>query len=1026
MAKTSKIQTNTSKTQLNPAQKKAVQHDKGPLLIIAGAGTGKTHVITQRIVSLVERELAKPEEILALTFTQKAAQEMTERVDIAMPYGYTETHISTFHSFCDQVLRQEAIYIGLDPGYTLMSNSQEYVFFRERLFDLPLKRFRPHGNPTKFINEILKHFSRLQDENIGPEAYRKYLASAKAKKLSKDERADYSELANVYEKYSEMKVQESRMGFSDLVPTVLRLFHGKPEVLKRYREKFKYYLVDEYQDTNFVQNELVKLLAGKNGNITVVGDDDQSIYKFRGAAISNILDFKRFYPDYKKVVLTENYRSRQQILDKSYSLISQNNPYRLEVTEKIDKKLKGIDYGTKSEVHRSKTSSDSQMELKVEDLDKKTPLVDDAVRRIHTRSDVEEAESVVKEIKSLISGKKPKYKLSDIAILVRANDHSENFITSLKYHGIQFTFTGPKGLYSRPEIKDMIALLRLSVDYKDDISMYRVLTLPMSDISAREYVDLQRLARKKRISVFELVEELLGIKVGEKKGKSGKSASISRLAQKLLDKKSIDWLKDLMNSLDAAFSMVRELRPVGEILYELVTRIGYLEYFLKEESTMNEWKISNISKYFELLKKFSNESDSATVHEYLDYLEYSLEIGENPQADPLDVENPEAVNISTIHGAKGLEFPVVFMVNLVSDRFPTRRRSEVLPIPEDLIQETLPEGDEHVQEERRLFYVGMTRAMDRLYLTSADYYGDGIRKKKQSIFLHDLDLVVESKGEPSKSLSDRTSIVSEKPIVEIPPDIRKTAISHIERNLSYSHISSYTNCPYQFYFRYILNVPGAESAARSFGMTIHNTLREFYDRLSRFKGGLPGVSSEPTLEDLLKIYDEKWQSSGYESQKQEDRRYESGKQSLEKFYQKCYRKKDLPIALEKRFRVSLGNFWVTGVIDRMDKTDEGIEIIDYKTGKTPSDIKALKKDLQPAIYVLAAEALYKEPVVGASLLYVEGQKKIDILVDDNLKEKAVKEIKATLEDIRSLKFEPNPGRLCKFCDYRNICDYALV
>ena len=326
---------NTS-VRLNKQQKEAVGWGEGPLLIIAGAGTGKTTVITERIKHLITSGLAKPSEILALTFTNKAALEMEERVDVAMPLGYTSMWIMTFHSFCDRVLRAEALHIGLDPRFHLMSQAQTIQFVRNSLFQFDLDYFRPLGNPTKFVGGMVEHFSRLQDEDISPQDYLTYAKKLKTEKL---EMKKTLELAKAYQKYDELKTKAGKMDYGDLITKTLKLFRDRPNILTGYQKQFKYILVDEFQDTNIAQNELVKLLAGKNANISAVCDDDQSIYKWRGAAVSNVLDFRKTYPKTKIVTLTKNYRSTQEILNRAYDLIQMNNPDRLEVKEEIDKRL---------------------------------------------------------------------------------------------------------------------------------------------------------------------------------------------------------------------------------------------------------------------------------------------------------------------------------------------------------------------------------------------------------------------------------------------------------------------------------------------------------------------------------------------------------------------------------------------------------------------------------------------------------------------------------------------------------------
>lgn len=312
---------------LNPEQKKAVEHKTGPILVVAGAGTGKTRVIAQRVKHLIEKEKIEPKEILALTFTEKAAGEMLERVDDVMPLGYEEPWVNTFHSFADRLLRIEGLEIGLDPSFKILSGPEQWILFRKNLFRFNLKYFRPLGNPTKFISAILKFISRLQDENISPKEFEDF---AKDFKGDKEERERWLELANTYKTYEELKIENSVMDFGDLIIWTLRLFNERPNLLKKYQKQFKHVMVDEFQDTNHAQYELIKLLCKKetldDRSLLVVGDDSQSIYKFRGAAISNILEFMEDYPEAELISLLKNYRSTQEILDPAYKLIQNNNP----------------------------------------------------------------------------------------------------------------------------------------------------------------------------------------------------------------------------------------------------------------------------------------------------------------------------------------------------------------------------------------------------------------------------------------------------------------------------------------------------------------------------------------------------------------------------------------------------------------------------------------------------------------------------------------------------------------------------
>src|SRR3989304_4540160 len=333
---------------LNPEQLAAVTHGDGPLLIIAGAGTGKTKVITHRIAHLIEKGV-NPNQILALTFTEKAAGEMEERVDRLVPYGYSNVWISTFHSFGDRVLRDNVLEIGLTPDFKVLSEAERIIFLKEHLFELPLNYYRPLGNPTRYLSAITGLISRLKDEDVGVDEYRKYAEDLKKSGVRSQElepeTIQQDELAKTYAKYQELMARNGYLDFGDQVVLPLKLFRARPHILKRYQEKFQYILVDEFQDTNYAQFQLVRLLSERHKNITVVGDDDQSIYKFRGAAISNVLGFQKIYPDAKLITLTKNYRSCQPILDSAYRLISHNNPDRLEIKSGIDKRLTSVASG---------------------------------------------------------------------------------------------------------------------------------------------------------------------------------------------------------------------------------------------------------------------------------------------------------------------------------------------------------------------------------------------------------------------------------------------------------------------------------------------------------------------------------------------------------------------------------------------------------------------------------------------------------------------------------------------------------
>ncbi|MBI2598777.1 UvrD-helicase domain-containing protein [Candidatus Curtissbacteria bacterium] len=511
---------------LNPEQHKAVTTTQGPLLIIAGAGTGKTAVIAHRIAAIIEKKLAKPQEILALTFTDKAAGEMEERVDILVPYGFIDTWISTFHAFGDRILRDNALDIGLTPDFKVLSRPQQVLFFQQNLFRFELDYFRPLSNPTKFIGAILTFFSRLKDENVSPEEFQTYVKDQRSKVKSQEDKIEvkkYQELAQAFESYERFKDEAGFLDFGDQVVKTIELFTKRPKILTTYQSQFKYILVDEYQDTNYAQNELVKLLASARKNICVVGDDDQSIYKFRGAAISNILEFKKTYPKAVQVVLTQNYRSTQAILDSAYKLIRHNDPDRLEVQNKIDKKLKSI---TGQGIPPQEIFADTISE---------------------------EADAVAAEIEKLMgkqtaNRKQPsavgrkQYAYKDFAILVRANSQADHFLRALNMKGIPHKFVGSSGLYQQPEVNLLISFLTAISNFEDSLNLFNLMTSEIYEIGAVDAIKLTSWAKRKNRSLFYVLTNLIAV--------DNRDIEISKESQAIVEK----LIEDLKGSIELSKS----------------------------------------------------------------------------------------------------------------------------------------------------------------------------------------------------------------------------------------------------------------------------------------------------------------------------------------------------------------------------------------------------------------------------------------------------------------------------------------
>ncbi|MFZ5639289.1 MAG: DNA helicase PcrA [Bacillota bacterium] len=605
---------------LNPPQREAVTHTEGPLLILAGAGSGKTRVLTYRIAYLLHEGGVSPHNILAITFTNKAAKEMKERLADLIGIQSEYLWVCTFHAACVRILRREIGVLGYDRNFVIYDSADQQTLLKQCLKELNIddKRFPPRA--------MAAGISGAKNKLWGPAEYEKRAF-------------DYYEqtVARVYELYQKKLRANNALDFDDLLTLTVRILEENPEVLRFYQDRFRYILVDEYQDTNHAQYRLINMLAQKHRNLCVVGDADQSIYGWRGADIQNILDFERDYPDTEVIKLEQNYRSTKVILEAAYKVIK-NNQERKETrlwTENAE--------GAPIELFRA------------QDERQEAYFVADRIYRMHQEEN------------------KP---YSEFAVLYRTNAQSRMVEEVLLKHNIPYTIVGGLKFYERKEIKDIIAYLRVILNPADTISLHRIVNVPRRGIGDTSVGKMTEYARGNGLTLFQAMGQ-----VTEVPGLTGRVTKPVLELIKLIN----GWREKL-----ADFT-------VTALVEEILDKTGYMRELQAENTVEAETRIENIKEFLSVTKDFDKHSEEKSLEEFLAGISLVSDI------DTYE-DKSDAVVLMTMHSAKGLEFPVVFVVGMEEGIFPHSR--------------SLLESAE-MEEERRLFYVAITRAMEKLYLTCA-------------------------------------------------------------------------------------------------------------------------------------------------------------------------------------------------------------------------------------------------------------------------------------------------------------------
>ena len=609
---------------LNREQQEAVKHTEGPLLIMAGAGSGKTRVLTHRIAYLVDEKRVPPYNILAITFTNKAAKEMKERVESLVGHESYQIWVSTFHSMCVRILRRDIEQIGYNRNFTILDSSDQQTVIKQVLKNLNIdpKNFEPRA--------MIGQISNLKNELITPEEYSKTANNYFEK-----------EVAKIYHAYQKMLRKNEALDFDDLIMQTIHLFERVPATLEYYQNRFQYIHVDEYQDTNHAQYYLVKLLADKYKNLCVVGDSDQSIYRWRGANIANILSFEKDYQDATTILLEQNYRSTKSILDAANEVIKHNKGRQVK-----------------------KLWTDNQSGEKI--------------NYYQGSSERDEAIFITETIQNLIGDKK--YTPSEIAVLYRTNAQSRAIEDAFMKSDITYQMIGGQRFYDRKEIKDMIAYLRLITNPDDDISFERVVNVPKRGVGATSVERLRTYATENDISFYQAAKEV------DFTGITKRTANTIASFQQMIEN----------------FNQQQDFLTATDIVEEVLEKTGYIEALKKENSIEANSRIENLEEFQTVTKEFEkNAEEDKSLIAFLTDLALIADI-DSMDDDVLD--NNEKVTLMTLHSAKGLEFPVVFLIGMEENVFPHSR--------------SMIDNDE-MEEERRLAYVGITRAEKELYLTHA-------------------------------------------------------------------------------------------------------------------------------------------------------------------------------------------------------------------------------------------------------------------------------------------------------------------
>jgi ATP-dependent DNA helicase UvrD/PcrA len=968
----------TTALKLNDAQRRAITHGNGPLLVIAGAGTGKTRVITERIRHLLESDASLGgENILALTYTKKAAGEMKSRIVKTCGERGREVTIETFHAFCEKILKENG------AKYAILEDVDHWILLRRNMARLKLEKFRRLAEPGQFLGDFLKFFSRCQDELVSSDDFQAFADELEAdllieRKLVDDdtfaERVEnvalQKEIARAYKVSEEILREKNFFSFGALITRTIELVRNDAMLREKLQQRFKHILVDEFQDTNIAQLELLHLLAAEPRNIVAVGDNDQAIYRFRGASFGSFKLFLERFAGWKtgrdsskyRVTLTENYRSTPNILRVATHVIAQN-----EVSSDFPNKILAA---TQPEGERIRIA-----ELSNED---------------------EEATWVASELERLHRAGTP---WRDFAILYRQHNHRDRLVKELAERKIPFVISR-LSILEHPLVRDVLAYFRLINKPFDDIAAARVLAAPAWHLEPVDLVRLAERTRKKRTSIYDTLQSPQSDLPFDPSPKA---------------------LADLLEFIAAQRKNLKR-RPAIDVLRSLIE-------WLEIPHLVSPRARRYVTQLIEFLKTWEPKSDTRSLPEFLEYLDYFEQSGLGTIC--LDDEAPgDSVQLMTVHGAKGLEFPHVFLLRINHACFPARERSPLFEFPVKLMKEDLPAGNFHIQEERRLFYVALTRAERKLTITTLTE-----KKGKIPTFIEDMlmDAAIRKRDvlqiSPKVKVRDTDDADANKDAKSLFPSLseRPRINSQIAKwaetyhpptpeplKLSASAVDAYRKCPQLFLFSRLWSLKEGPAATLSFGAVMHTTVRRFIDQYRK------GVKLP--FEEVARVFETEWTSAGYEDEYQESEYKKDGIEQLRIFHADFLANPPEVLEQEKSFELPLeNNVIINGRIDQINSLGKkDVEIIDYKTGKSRKEADA-RRDLQLSIYAIAAKEILELNPVRLAFHYLQNNQVQTTTRTDKQLDEAQKVVQEAAADIRAGEFSPKRGFACRGCAYKPIC-----